>query len=190
MQRTVARDPRPRRLRLVGIAAALLALGAGCGGVAPTPTGSGPAATSPAPASEDPEAVFRAFTGALNAGDAETATSLLADGATIYDMVVGEESAESVISNLPCTTEVVSADRSGDTIDVELRFTGTNPARQDSASNSGSETWWSPWRTARSSTCRSSGTRAKVVAQTPPAWAIGSDIEVKETLPGSDQRRG
>jgi hypothetical protein len=112
---------------LAGIAAALLALGAGCGGVAPTPTGSGPAATSPPVASDDPEAVFRAFTEALNAGDVETATSLLADGATIYDMVVGEESAESVTSNLPCATEVVSADGSGDTIDVELRFTGTNP---------------------------------------------------------------
>ena len=127
MQRTVARDPRLRRLQLVGIAAALLALGAGCGGVALTPTGSGPAATSQAAASEDPETVFRAFTEALNAGDVETATSLLADGATIYDMVVGEENAESVISNLPCVTEVVSADGNGDTIDVGLRFTGTNP---------------------------------------------------------------
>ena len=137
MQGTVGRVPRLRRLPLVGVAAAVLALGAGCGGVAPTLSASGSAATSPAAASDDPEAVFRAFIAALNAGDVDTAASLLADGATIYDMVVGEDSAESVISNLPCTTDVVSADGSGDTIDVELRFTGTNPGASGQCSQLG-----------------------------------------------------
>jgi hypothetical protein len=94
---------------LLVVAAALLGLAAGCGTPGRTP-------------SLDPEAVFRQFIDAVNASDATTAASLVAEDATFFDEA---GSPTDLVRSLECTAEIVSVDGSGDTLDVELRFTGT-----------------------------------------------------------------
>ena len=95
-------------------ALALATLVAGCSG-------------SGAPTTEDPERVFRDFTTALNAGDAEAAAALVADDAEFYGDFATDVGIDALLASLVCTAEIGSVERDGDTADFDLEFGGPAP---------------------------------------------------------------
>src|SRR5687767_13041798 len=100
----------PRRMRTVAATLALGALIIGC--------------AAPGTPMEDPEGVFRNFTAAINAGDAEAAAALVAEDANIYGDQVEDVGIDALLESLICTSEITSADVDGDTADLQLEFTG------------------------------------------------------------------
>ena len=96
-------------LPLALLVVALLAASTACGGDS---------------GSEEPEAVVRAFTEAVNENDNERAAELLADGAVVYGEAVPAGGGENIVAGLSCTVEIESTERSGDVVTTDLRFTG------------------------------------------------------------------
>jgi hypothetical protein len=96
----------------------LLLVLAACGGTGATAT----------PRSEDAESVFRAFNAAIAAGDEATATALLAEGGQILHQDVTAETVAEIVEGFTCVAEIVTVDGDDETVEVQLRFTGTTPS--------------------------------------------------------------
>ena len=78
--------------------------------------------------SQDPEQVFRDFTAAMNAGDAEAAAALVADDAHFYGDDATDIGIDGLVASLQCTAEITGVEHHGDdTADFELEFTGPAP---------------------------------------------------------------
>jgi hypothetical protein len=100
--------PRPLLALLLVLAAAALAA---CGGEEPTP-----------------EAVIRAWSDALNAGEDERAAAFFADGARIVQglrsfRLEDTEEALRFARSLPCGSEIVALESSGDRLEATIELT-------------------------------------------------------------------
>ena len=111
----------PRQTRVAAATLAMAALIVGCTESA-TP-GSDAASAPPA----DAESVFREFNDAVNTGDAAAAAALVADDAVFYGERAADLGIDGVVASLACATDIKSADVEGDTVTVELEFTGRAP---------------------------------------------------------------
>ena len=116
------------QLRAIAVASAVAALAVvGFVAFGPTaPPSAGPGGPASPSRSESPEAVFRGFMDAVNAGDDERAAALLAPGARVFDVAAGEDNVAKV-HVLACTADIVTVAVTGDTLDADLRFTGVTP---------------------------------------------------------------
>ena len=78
--------------------------------------------------SDDPERVFRDFTAAMNAGNAEEAAALVADDAHFYGDDATDVGIDGLLASLQCAAEITGVERQGDdTADFDLEFTGPAP---------------------------------------------------------------
>jgi hypothetical protein len=111
------------RKRAVAAALAVVALLVACTDSPPSATASASAGTG----NDGAEQVFRDFLAAINSGDAEAAGDLLAPEATVFGQAVATTGSDAAIASFECAADISSVEADGESLIVELDFTGAAP---------------------------------------------------------------